>query len=292
MLEGKHLPRSIALGIMAIAIAACFGQFLPDIGLLVEDIKQTDSWNSPEAPLRGLPKYIVLVVTGAIAGKQLSYYYIKGGTKGAVFSTTIFYMNALERSLDWLLAIEGALLLPWSTCHPTTWVFGFFLYCVVALARMIVTLRRSVYAEYWSKHELEDPLIYPWSTYPFHWVSDVELHGLPPKPEDLSDKEFLLWVFKNSLLAHHIPIDTPHEASVREILWGWRFSFLVHGTVAFVLGILTIVSWVWLGAAVTRWVVICSASLVTLIFCLLSKLTFRVGKKKFGDIPPQSDPKT
>lgn len=138
-------------------------------------------------------------------------------------------------------------MLPWSVYHPTTWIFSFFVYCLIAISRMLVTLRRPHYAEKWRHREVSASFCYPWSTFPFDWVSQLDLNGMPSPPTNLIGKELLLWKYNNSLLAKHIPIQIPNNtSSSREILWGWFLSFMIHGTIALLFCIGTIFSFIWL----------------------------------------------
>lgn len=286
--KSKYLPKKAAWTLLGLAALACFGENLPMVDQVLKRVTVLDAWNCADAPFAGIPKYLFLVMTAAIAWKQMSYYYYPGGTKGAAFSKVILHMNPIERSIDWILAFHGALLLPWSVYHPTTWVVGFLLYCVIALCRMWVTLKRPCFSQKWMKRKGLPSFSNPWSTYPFDWVAQIHLDGMPAAPDNVPEERLLLERLEHSLLAKLIPPERPEEASsAREILYGWFISFAIHGSIASIFCVSIIGAIMWLGPGTTRWLSILFICITTLFFYFgLSRWSLRMGKKHFHDASP------
>lgn len=103
---------------------------------------------------------ILLIVTGIMAWKQLSYYYAEHGTgKQGIFKYNIKQINPLEMAIDILLAMMGALLFFFAAL-PILWFLLLFIYSVLVVSRCFFTLLRKRFAEYLRKWNKEIPSWY------------------------------------------------------------------------------------------------------------------------------------
>jgi len=157
--ELPYLKEEHAIGILSIGV----------VGLIVAtwDILRTlDPWAEIFFGQRKtdlsyfVAVLILLIVTGIIAWKQLSYYYAEHGTgKQGIFKYKIKQVNPLEMTLDILLAMIGALLF-FFTALPTLWFLLLSIYSVLVVSRCFFTLLRKQFAEYLRKRNKEIPSWY------------------------------------------------------------------------------------------------------------------------------------
>lgn len=214
-----HLPIGIAYSILGLMVAAALGQLLP----VAQDI--SDLFRKWDPLLRrqfwgNAISVCYFLLTGAIAYKQMGYYYRLSGKKGGIFRYTIGALNEREYSIDLVLGIWGAFLFPVSTNCPSVWLGACSVYALLGWGRCIVTLRRKKYANEWLSGKQPKPWSIPWDTFPFEEIENI---SFSEKFRDDENKRLNILI--DSLNMTHQTAPKYPKLDVKHVLAGWLWSF-------------------------------------------------------------------
>lgn len=154
--KATYLKEDAARSAMA---AGLVGIILPVLFILSE----LDPWANMYFNLKKIDffyrysVFILIIVSAFIAYKQWGYYYWEedGGKKG-IFKCKVQQVNALERELDIILAVTGALLFAFAEL-PVYWFLALAVYSILALLRCCFTLMRKHFADYLKNRDVDVP---------------------------------------------------------------------------------------------------------------------------------------
>jgi hypothetical protein len=204
-----------------------------------------------------LVSLFLLGVTSFVFLKQWGYYYlIEGGGKQGIIARKIKTVNHLEKTMDMLLAIYGALLFPMSV-FPLQWLFFFMLYAFLVAFRSGVTLMRKTFSQWLANNSSPTERFRAWlrkriglkaqrkqgfvtkewyyKSLEFNYRKD-ELKKLMEKG-DLSKRDFE---------------KIKEKFGIRFVLTGWIISDLILGTISGITGFALYVTYPWNGIPIIR----------------------------------------
>jgi hypothetical protein len=153
----------------------------------------------------------LLGVTIFVFLKQWGYYYlVEGGGKQGIIAGEIKTVNHLEKSMDMMLAIFGALLFPLSA-FPLQWLLFFAIYTLLVALRCFLTLLRKTF--------------YGWLKYgnPLERVSARLRRSLGRKPQERKKIDVKNWYYDSLNFNYR----KKENLKVKFVLTGWVISDLI-----------------------------------------------------------------
>ena len=151
---------------------------------------------------------LLLIHSALVFLKQWSHYFSAGTGLGGLFVSTCGSFNHKERFVDRVLAFWHGLIVLSAFGMPGLWLPCMAIYFFIARYRCTITLKRAVYASYWSAVGRSGQPQYknPFSTFPNVGIVDAAQGSKFLKGRAVSDEkewELRLKVMRDSLNWQH-----------------------------------------------------------------------------------------